>query len=71
MTLYSLPSCGICAMIKAKMHDKNIPFKEGDLELFAQKHPNISHAPVLELDNGQLLTVPVDILKYIEGYESE
>ena len=55
VTLYTLPTCGICHMIKTKLQEKNIPFKEKNFEEIM----NIIHsdrAPALEINNnGEIL----------------
>lgn len=66
MKLYTLPTCGICRMIKIKLERKNLPVEEIVGEDFFIQH-NIESAPVLALDDGTLLTELTDINKWIEG----
>ena len=45
--LYTLPSCGICKMIKTKLQAANIDYTEKDLTNYAEEL-RTDHAPVLE-----------------------
>ena len=67
INLYTLPTCGICHMIKTKMINKKIDFKEYNL-LDYTKELNIDRAPVLQvIQNGQktLYTSPRAIVQWI------
>ena len=66
MKLYTLPTCGICKMIKTKLERKNLSFEEVVGEDFFIQH-NIEGAPVLMLDDGTFLTELTDINKWVEG----
>ena len=68
VTLYTLPTCGICKMIKTKLRQKNIQFIEKDFSEIA----NIIHsdrAPALELKDivGQTIIYnnPTEIVQWI------
>ena len=52
--LYTLPSCGICHMVKTKLNQKEIPFKEKDFSEIAQVIDS-DFAPALKLidENGE------------------
>ena len=51
MTLYTLPTCGKCRMIKSKLEKKGIPFKMcDDVKILETK--NFRGVPVLELEDG-------------------
>lgn len=65
--IYTTSTCGICKMVKKKMTDKNIPFQQFDLIDYAEQF-NIYTAPVLELENGNLLTSPIEINEWINNY---
>ena len=62
--IYTTPTCGICKMVKTKLIEKNISFESYDLEDYAEQL-NIYTAPVLELENGTMLTSPLEINKWI------
>lgn len=62
--IYTLPTCGICKMVKKKMTDKGILFEEYNLENYVRKF-NIQTAPILQLENGTLLTSPLQINSWI------
>lgn len=62
--IYTTPTCGICKMAKKKMIDKGILFEELSLKDYVDKL-NIMTAPVLQLENGTLLTSPIQINNWI------
>lgn len=64
--LYTLPTCGICHMIKTKLNDKNIKYEEHDLIEIADSL-NIDHAPVLQINNN-IITSPSEMVKFINNY---
>ena len=67
INLYTLPTCGICHMIKTKMADKKINFKEYNLADYI-KELNTDRAPVLQvIQNEQqtLYTSPSAIVQWI------
>ena len=67
-TLYSLPSCGICHMIKTKLEQKQIPFEEKSFSEIAEKL-KIDHAPVLMVELSDIEKVyiysPVEMVAWI------
>ena len=48
--LYTLPTCGICKIIKKKFQNKNISYEELNLEQYSNIL-NTDHAPVLQVDD--------------------
>ena len=53
--LYSLKGCPLCDHAKEVLTAKNIPFEQiTDADLMASK--GISHVPVLETEDGNLLS---------------
>lgn len=48
VTLYTLPSCGICNMIKTKLQNKGIQFEERDFKEAAESM-GLDHAPLLRI----------------------
>lgn len=62
MRLYTLPSCGLCKVIKMKLERKKLAVEEivGE-DFFIQN--GIKSAPALMLDDGTLLTKLTDINK--------
>lgn len=70
VTVYSLPNCGICQMIKTKMKQKNIPFIEKDFSEYPGKD-SVDHAPVVIVkNNNQTMTLfsPVSMNDWISNY---
>ena len=70
-TIYTLPTCPICEMVKKKLIAKDIPFVERPFE----ELPEIiatDRAPVLAIDDSQFpgypiyMTSPIEINKWIE-----
>lgn len=62
--IYTTPTCGICKMVKAKLNVKKIPFEEYNLEDYVEQF-NVSAAPVVQLDDGTLLTGAIKINDWI------
>ena len=52
VVLYTLPECGICKMVKTKLNQKGIAFKEGDLAEVAESM-GLDHAPVLCINKNE------------------
>lgn len=49
INLYTLPTCGMCKLLKKELQERNILYKEiDDTDIMAEK--NIGHVPVLEKD---------------------
>ena len=68
ITLYTLPNCGICKMIKTKLNQKSIPFIEKDFDEIAEKIDS-EYAPVLEIQEQELiLNSPTSIVDWINKY---
>lgn len=71
ITLYTLPTCGICHMIKTKLNQKNIPFIEKDFALITNII-NSDRAPALEvIDNNNdsnIYNNPTQIVNWINNY---
>lgn len=52
ITVYSLPSCGQCKVLKMKLESKGISFEEiQDIEVLEEK--GIMAVPVLDIDGEQ------------------
>ena len=51
VTLYTTATCPQCRFLKEKLAEKGIPFTLGD----ATKQEDITHVPVLELEDGKRL----------------
>ena len=70
INLYTLPTCGICKMVKTKLQEKNIPFEEKDFSIIAAKI-NSDRAPALEVINNGETTIynnPTAIVSFINNY---
>ena len=61
--LYTMPNCGICNMMKIKLHEKNIPFQEKPLIDYYEQL-QIERAPVLQIGD-QILSSPIEINTWI------
>ena len=65
--LYTSPTCPTCKMIKMKLGQKNIPYEEThDIEVLKEKH--ILRLPVMELEDGTMLSAPLDMNNWIKAY---
>lgn len=62
--IYTTETCGICKMAKKKMTNKGISFEEYNLEDYVDEL-DIMTAPVLQLEDGTLLTSPLQINNWI------
>lgn len=69
VTLYTLPSCGICNMVKTKLKQKNIAFEEKEFPLIAQTLQS-DHAPVLEDEQHNFYNSPTSIVEWINNYRT-
>ena len=68
--LYTLPTCGICHMIKTKLEEKNISYEEKDFEEIAS-YLHTDQAPVLKIthnDNVKFITSPSEMAQLINNY---
>jgi len=63
ITLYTLPNCGICNMVKTKLHQKNISFEEQPFENIATII-NSNQAPALKVEDN-IYNSPSAIVKWI------
>ena len=71
ITLYTLPDCGICKMIKTKLNAKNIQYNERGLQEIADKL-KIDHAPILQImsqDEDKILFSPSEMVAWINQQE--
>ena len=50
-TIYTLPFCGICHMIKDKLESKHIQYEEEDFTSIAE-YLQTDHAPALKITDG-------------------
>ena len=69
-TLYTLPTCGICHMVKTKLEEKNIQYEEKSFEEIAS-YLQTDHAPALKIvhdKNVQFITSPAEMVKLINNY---
>lgn len=65
--LYTLPTCGICHMIKTKLESKGIPFEEKDFTILAESM-KLDRAPVLRVVHGdgeELIMSPSKMVEWI------
>lgn len=67
MIQYSLNGCPMCSMLKQKLDEKKIEYEMiTDQQTIISK--GITHVPVLELPDGQMLMAQA-ALQYIQGGE--
>lgn len=69
--LYTLPTCGICHMIKAKLNEYNISYIEDDFEKIAS-YLQTDRAPVLKITHNEkveFITSPADMVKLIQNFK--
>lgn len=64
ITIYTMPNCGICHMIKTRLQDKGISFEEDDIMKIAEEL-DIDRAPVLKINSATFLTSPTDMIDWI------
>ena len=71
VTLYTLPTCGICNMVKTKLLQNNIPFEEKNFSEIVDRIKS-DRAPALEVtDSANNITIynsPTEIVKWINEY---
>ena len=67
ITLYTLPTCGICKVIKTKLERKNISFVESQEVEQLVKEKGIEHFPVLMLEDKTILNSPKEINNWINN----
>ena len=66
--LYTLPDCGICKMVKAKLQKKQIPYEEKNFAIIAQEL-GLEQAPVLVVkseNHEDYFMSPKKIVDWIE-----
>lgn len=64
MIIYSLPTCGQCRVLKAKLKEKNIDFTVVE-DIEAMEKLGIQGVPVLELEDGTRFT-QTEALKWVQ-----
>lgn len=69
VTIYTLPTCGTCRMIKMKMQQKNIPYQESNDINSLQEKINVERVPVLKINDETFLTTPTEINQWINNYK--
>lgn len=68
--LYTLPTCGICHMIKTKLEEKNIQYEQRNFEDIAT-YLQTDHAPALKIvhnNEAQFITSPTEMIQIINNY---
>ena len=68
--IYTSPTCGICKIMKIKMDRKNIPYEES-MDYSTLVDEDIFNLPVLELEDGTLLSTPGKINQWIDEFGEE
>lgn len=66
--LYTLPTCGICKMVKAKLTAKHLDYEEYNLEDYINEL-HTDRAPVLITDDNLILQTPLEINNWIKEME--
>ena len=69
-TLYTLPTCGICHMIKTKLQEKNIQYEERNFEEIAS-YLQTDQAPALKIvhnNDVKFITSPTEMVQLINNY---
>ena len=64
ITIYTLPNCGICKMVKTKLQQKHIMYEEKPFQDIAAEI-NSNHAPALKIENGEIYNSPTAIVNWI------
>lgn len=64
-TIYTLPVCPICAMVKKKLTEKEIPFVDRPFEELPE-FLDTDRAPVLAIDDADNLGYPIYLLSPTE-----
>ena len=64
--LYTLPICPKCSLIKTKLSNKGIPFEEIQDEALMEEK-GFMYLPVLEKDNGEIISSFSEINKFVNG----
>lgn len=66
--LYTLPTCGICNMIKTKLNQKKIPYIEKDFSLIADTIQS-DRAPALKINNNIIINSVTEMVAWINNYQ--
>lgn len=69
MIVYSLPTCGQCRVLKAKLKEKNIDFTVVE-DIEAMKELGIQGVPVLQFDDGSKL-IQMEAIKWATAQEAK
>lgn len=70
VTLYTLPTCGICHMIKSKLKSRGIEFEEKDFMEIAEPM-GLDRAPLLQVitnDETQYIMSPSKMVEWINEH---
>lgn len=67
MIVYSLPTCGQCRVLKAKLKEKNIDFTVVE-DIETMKELGIQGVPVLQFDDGSKL-IQMEAIKWATAQE--
>ena len=69
MTVYSLPTCGQCRVLKKKLEEKNISFTVVE-DIEVMKELGIQGVPVLQFDDGSKL-IQMEAIKWATVQEAK
>ena len=69
MIVYSLPTCGQCRVLKAKLKEKNIDFTVVE-DTETMKELGIQGVPVLQFDDGSKL-IQMGAIKWATAQEAK
>ena len=69
MIVYSLPTCGQCRVLKAKLKEKNIDFTVVE-DIETMKELGIQGVPVLQFDDGSKL-IQMEAIKWATVQETK
>jgi glutaredoxin len=69
MIVYSLPTCGQCRVLKAKLKEKNIDFTVVE-DIETMKELGIQGVPVLQFDDGSKL-IQMEAIKWATVQEAK
>ena len=69
MIVYSLPTCGQCRVLKAKLKEKNIDFTVVE-DTKTMKELGIQGVPVLQFDDGSKL-IQMEAIKWATVQEAK
>lgn len=69
MIVYSLPTCGQCRVLKAKLKEKNIDFTVVE-DIETMEELGIQGVPVLQFDDGSKL-IQMEAIKWATVQEAK